>query len=97
MTLFDADAEEAIDNHQPGQSSRLDAIYAQLKELEAFKDDIMDDLDDFMSEVDKSKIVKLPDNFEEVVDLVVAEKRDQADDVGHAMDKGNKEELQLAL
>ena len=41
--------------------------------------------------------MKLPDNFEEVVDLVVAEKRDQADDLGHAMDKGNKEELQLAI
>lgn len=28
MTLFDADAEEAIEEHVPGQSSRLDAIYA---------------------------------------------------------------------
>lgn len=93
MTLFDADAEEAIDSHKPGESSRLDAIYAQLKELEAFKDDIMDDLDDFMSEVETQNIVQLPENFDEVVDMVVAEKREQAEDVGYAMDKGNKEEL----
>ena len=45
MTLFDAD------DHTPG-SSRLDAIYAQIKELEKFKDDIKDDLDDFMSEIE---------------------------------------------
>jgi hypothetical protein len=29
----------------------LDAIYAQLKELQTFKDEIMDDLDEFMEEV----------------------------------------------
>ena len=33
-------------------TNRLDQIYAQLKELQNFKDEIMDDLDDFMSEVD---------------------------------------------
>jgi len=30
----------------------------------------MDDLDDFMSEVDKGEMVKLPEHFDEVVDIV---------------------------
>ena len=29
-------------------------IYGQLKELQAFKDEILNDLDDFMSEVESS-------------------------------------------
>lgn len=33
-------------------TNRLDAIYAQLKELQTFKDEIMDDLEDFMEEVE---------------------------------------------
>jgi hypothetical protein len=43
-TLFDADENTG--------SSRLDAIYAQIQALQAFKDEIVDDLDDFMSEVE---------------------------------------------
>jgi hypothetical protein len=39
------------------------------------KDDIMGDLDDFMNQVAASD-VKLPEQFEEVVDLVVQESRD---------------------
>lgn len=31
-------------------NSRLDAIYAQLKNLQSFKDEIMDDLNDFMDD-----------------------------------------------
>lgn len=31
----------------------------------------MEDLDDFMSEVDGGKLVKLPEQFEDVVDIVV--------------------------
>lgn len=30
----------------------------------------MDDLDDFISEVDRGQVVKLPDHFDEVVDIV---------------------------
>ena len=37
----------------------------------------MDDLDDFMSQVDQSD-VQIPQQFDEVVDLVVQESRDQA-------------------
>jgi len=57
----------------------------------------MDDLDDFMSEIETKKIVQLPDQFEDVVDIVVNEQREKADAVGHAMDKGDNEQLQLAL
>ena len=31
-------------------SSRMDAIYAQLKNLQKFKDEIMDDLEEFMED-----------------------------------------------
>ena len=34
-------------------NNRLDAIYAQLKDLQKFKDEIMDDLDEFMEEVEE--------------------------------------------
>ena len=44
-TLFDADS----------GSNRLEKIYGQIKELQAMKDDIMDDLDDFMSQVDANE------------------------------------------
>jgi len=40
------------------------------------KNDIMGDLDDFMNQVAASD-VKLPEQFDEVVDLVVQESRDK--------------------
>ena len=52
QTLFDAE--------QPHTASRLDAIYAQLKELQSFKDDIMGDLDEFMDEVAQDPNVDWP-------------------------------------
>lgn len=52
--------------------NRLDHIYAQIKELQKMKEDIIDDLDDFMSEVNAPESnVKLPAQFDEVVDIVV--------------------------
>ena len=54
-------------------TNRLDQIYAQLKELQNFKNEIMDDLDDFMSEVDSGQVVKLPEQFDEVVEIVAQE------------------------
>lgn len=45
-TLFDFDSGE----------NRLDKIYDQLKDLQNMKDDIMGELDDFMSVVDKSEV-----------------------------------------
>jgi hypothetical protein len=43
------------------------------KELQNFKNEIMDDLDDFMSEVDSGQVVKLPEQFDEVVEIVAQE------------------------
>ena len=51
MTLFDAEA------NQGTGSNRLDAIYAQLQELQMYKDEIMDDLNEFMSEIETKSIV----------------------------------------
>ena len=67
QTLFDAE--------QPHTASRLDQIYAQLKELQNFKDDIMGDLDEFIDEVEQDTNVRIPQQFEEVVDIVVNEER----------------------
>ena len=39
----------------------------------------MDDLDDFMSEVDSGQVVKLPEQFDEVVEIVAQESRNQND------------------
>jgi hypothetical protein len=45
--------------------------------LQTFKDEIMDDLDEFMEEVSTNKaLVKLPEQFDDVVDIVYDEKRD---------------------
>ena len=41
------------------------------------KDDIMGELNDFMSQVDASDVA-MPTQFDDVVDLVVQESRDQA-------------------
>ena len=39
-------------------SSRLDAIYAQLKNLQSFKDEIMGDLEEFMDDVETKSVQK---------------------------------------
>ena len=41
--------------------SRLDQIYKQIQELQNFKDEIMDDLDDFMEEFDSKSLVTIPE------------------------------------
>ena len=50
-----------------------------------------------MSEIETKKIVQLPEQFDEVVDIVVNEQREKAEAVGHAIDKGDNKELQLAI
>ena len=52
----------------------MDAIYAQLKELQGFKNEIMNELEDF----DVSSQVTVPEQFEEVVDMVVNDERTKA-------------------
>ena len=61
-------------------SSRLDAIYAQLKNLQSFKDEIMGDLEEFMDDVESNSGVVMPQQFEEVVDIVVSDSRAKANE-----------------
>ena len=61
--------------------SKLDAIYAQLKELQNLKDEICDDLDDFVSEVDHNEAIEMPQHFDQVVDIVVNNERDRAEKI----------------
>jgi len=39
----------------------LDQIYGHLKELQAFKDEILNDLDDLVSEVESTNVVMIPE------------------------------------
>ena len=67
-------------NAQKEGSSRLDAIYAQLKNLQSFKDEIMGDLEEFMDDVESNSGVVMPQQFEEVVDIVVSDSRAKANE-----------------
>jgi uncharacterized coiled-coil DUF342 family protein len=49
-----------IPTGQDGKS-RLDQIYKQIKELQQFKDEIMDDLDEFLEEVETNSLVTIPE------------------------------------
>jgi len=68
------------DPNQPGPagSSRLDAIYARLENLRSLKDEIMGGLEEFMDDVETKsvqKAIEFPQQFEEVVDIVVSDSR----------------------
>ena len=41
----------------------------------------MDDLDDFMSEIEQNDAVAIPEQFDEVVDIVVDDEREKADQI----------------
>ena len=47
----------------------------------------MDDLDEFMSEIDNSDAVAIPQQFDEVVDIVVDSERERAEQVEEAKEK----------
>lgn len=64
-------------------SSGLDAIYARLKELQSYKDEIMGDLEEFVDDVETKSVqqtIQVPAQFDEVVDIVVSDSRAKADD-----------------
>ena len=63
-------------------NSRLDHIYRQLKELQQFKDEIMDDLDEFMDDEEtKSLMTVHEEKFEEVVDIIAQEQRERGEQI----------------
>ena len=45
------------------------------------KDEICDDLDDFVSEVDHNEAVEMPQQFDQVVDIVVNSEREKAEKI----------------
>lgn len=78
-------------------NTRLDAIYAQLKNLQSFKDEIMDDLNDFMDDFEtqsQMRQIERPQQFEEVVDIVVADSREKAND---RIDREERDQQALVL
>lgn len=48
------------------------------------KDEICDDLDDFVSEVDHNEAVTMPKHMDQVVDIVVNQERDKAEKIERA-------------
>jgi hypothetical protein len=58
----------------------------------------MDDLDEFMDEVQTPRaLVKLPEQFDDVVEIVVDEKRDASDALVAMCQEGTNEQLMAAL
>lgn len=70
-------------------NTRLDQIYRQLRELQQFKDEIMDDLDEFMDDEEtKSLMTVHEDRFEEVVDIIAQEQRERGEQIVEYQEKG---------
>jgi len=64
----------------------------RLKELQAYKDEILGDLEEFVDDVETKsmqKTIQMPPQFDDVVDLVVSDSRAKADDYVR------KQELQM--
>ena len=76
--------------------TRLDHIYKQLKELQAFKDEIMDDLDEFMDDVETKSLITIPEQqFDDVVDIIAQESRERGEQVVE-MQENNKDFDQIS-
>lgn len=61
--------------------SRLDQIYKQIKELQQFKDEIMDDLEEFMDDEDTQSLINGHEQFDEVVDIIAQEQREKGEQI----------------
>lgn len=48
------------------------------------KDEICDDLDDFVSEIDHNDAVEIPQHLDQVVEIVVSNERDKAEKIDAA-------------
>lgn len=53
----------------------------------------MDDLDEFMEEVESQSLVTIPEQFDDVVDIIVQEQRDKGEQIVENQERGNKEEV----
>lgn len=68
---------------EPPPSSGLDSIYQRLKALQAYKDEIMGDLEEFVDDIEtksEQHVVSVPPQMDDVVDIVVSESRAKADE-----------------
>ena len=70
--------------------SRLDLIYKQIQDLAKFKDEIMDELDEFMDDIETKSLVTIPEQFDEVVDIVVNDEREKGERVVQSYSDGAK-------
>ena len=59
------------------------------------KDEICDDLDDFVSEVDHNEAVQMPGHVDQVVDIVVNQERERADKIEAAASEFGEESQQF--
>ena len=59
------------------------------------KDEICDDLDDFVSEVDHNEAVDMPGHVDQVVEIVVNQERDRAEKVDAAASEFGEESQQF--
>ena len=59
------------------------------------KDEICDDLDDFVSEVDHNENVEIPQHMDQVVDIVVNNEREKADKIDAAASEFGEESMQF--
>lgn len=73
-------------------NARLDHIYAQIRELQQFKDEIKDDLDEFLDEVDSKSIITNQDQFDDVVDIIANEQRERGEQIVDYQEKGMADE-----
>jgi len=59
----------------------MNEIYARLHALTSLKDEVMGDLEDLIDDVEtksEQKLIDIPEQFDEVVDIVVSDSRAKA-------------------
>jgi len=81
-------------------ASRLDAIYARLENLRSLKDEIMGGLEEFMDDVETKsvqKAIEFPQQFDEVVDVVVGDARAKASEKAIRQEEKEEASAQRAL
>lgn len=68
----------------------MEQIYKQLKDLQTFKDEIMNDLDEFMDET--QSLMTIPEQFDEVVEIVMNEQREKGEQIVESQMRGRSKQ-----
>lgn len=66
----------------------MDHINKQLKEFLKFKDEIMDELEEFMDDVETQSIVADSEQFDDVVDIIANEQRERGEQIVELQENG---------